>query len=140
MTLRTGMAETPTVCEISAEVSLLAVRASLRAAATELSFGIVGQTKLITAASELARNILRYAARGTMVVERVHDAARAGLRVRFEDRGPGIEDLDLALQDGHSTGDSMGVGLPGARRLVDEFHIESERGRGTVVEITVWRR
>jgi serine/threonine-protein kinase RsbT len=140
MTLRTEVAETSTTCEITAETSLLAVRASLRAAATELRFGIVGQTKLITAASELARNILRYAARGTMVIERVREGGRAGLRVRFEDRGPGIGDLDLALEDGYSTSDSMGVGLPGARRLVDEFEIDSERGRGTVVVITVWSR
>ena len=140
MTSRTGTAENPTTCEITAESSLLAVRSSLQAAATELRFGVVAQTKLITAASELARNILRYAAQGTMVIERVQDGARAGLLVRFEDRGPGIEDLDLALQDGYSTGDSMGVGLPGARRLVDEFRIESRPESGTVVETTVWSR
>jgi serine/threonine-protein kinase RsbT len=130
----------PAVCEITAETSLLSVRASLRDATSELGFGIVAQTKFITAASELARNILRYAAQGTMVIERVQDGARAGLLVRFEDQGPGIEDLDLALQDGYSTGDSMGVGLPGARRLVDEFRIESRPGSGTVVEATVWSR
>jgi serine/threonine-protein kinase RsbT len=137
---RTGTAEDRTICEISGEGSLLAVRSSLRKAATELRFGVVAQTKLITAASELARNILRYASQGTMAIERVQDGARAGLLVRFEDRGPGIDDLDLALQDGYSTGDSMGVGLPGARRLVDEFRIESRRGGGTVVEATVWSR
>src|SRR6266508_1462930 len=105
----------PTSCEIDTEGSLLTVRANLRAAAVELGFGIVSQTKLVTAASELARNILRYAGRGTL-------------------------DLELALQDGYSTTDSMGVGLSGARRLVDDFHIESELGKGTRVEITVWVR
>lgn len=131
---------TPTSCEITAEGSLLAVRASLRATAIELGFGVVAQTKFITAASELARNVLRYAGRGTMVVERLQDGRRAGLRARFDDKGPGIADLELALQDGYSTSNGMGVGLPGARRLVDNFHIESEPGEGTVVEITAWTR
>lgn len=131
---------TPTICEIDAEGSLLAVRANLRAAAAELGFGIVGQTKLITAASELARNTLRYAGRGTMAIERVQDGRRVGLRARFDDKGPGIADLELALQDGYSTNNSMGVGLSGARRLVDDFHIETEPGKGTMVEITAWAR
>jgi len=130
----------PTSCEIDTEGSLLTVRANLRAAAVELGFGIVSQTKLVTAASELARNILRYAGRGTVVMEPVQDGRRIGLRARFDDSGPGILDLELALQDGYSTTDSMGVGLSGARRLVDDFHIESELGKGTRVEITVWVR
>jgi len=137
---RTTSAPRPTICEIATEASLLAVRASLRTAAAELGFGIVGQTKLITAASELTRNILRYAGRGTMVIERVQDGGRVGLRARFADNGAGIADIELALQDGYSTNNSMGVGLSGARRLVDDFHIESELGKGTVVEITAWAR
>lgn len=138
MAAETTLTPTRTVCEISAEGSLLAVRAILRGAMAELGFGIVAQTKLITAASELARNVLRYAGRGTMVVERVRDGQRVGLRARFDDQGPGIADLELALQDGYSTNTSMGVGLPGARRLVDDFRIESEIGKGTMVEITAW--
>ncbi|MGH3371787.1 MAG: ATP-binding protein, partial [Nocardioidaceae bacterium] len=82
----------------------------------------------------------RYAGRGTVVMEPVQDGRRIGLRARFDDSGPGILDLELALQDGYSTTDSMGVGLSGARRLVDDFHIESELGKGTRVEITVWVR
>jgi len=137
---QTTLTVTPTACKIATEASLLAVRASLRAAATELGFGIVGQTKLITAASELARNVLRYAGRGVMTIERVQHGGRVGLRARFEDEGPGIADLELAMQDGYSTYNSMGVGLSGARRLVDDFRIESELGAGTVVEITMWAR
>jgi serine/threonine-protein kinase RsbT len=129
---------TSTICEIAGEGSLLAVRASLRAAAAELGFGIVGQTKLITAASELARNALQYAGGGAMVIERVEGRGRVGLRARFQDNGPGITDVDL--QDGYSSRNSMGVGLPGARRLVDDFRIESQPGEGTVVEITAWAR
>src|SRR5919201_5446329 len=88
----------PAVCEITAETSLLSVRASLRDATSELGFGIVAQTKFITAASELARNILRYAGRGSMTMQRLRDGDRAGVRARFEDGGPGIADIDLALQ------------------------------------------
>jgi serine/threonine-protein kinase RsbT len=133
-------AATSTICEIAGEGSLLAVRASLRAAAAELGFGIVRQTKLITAASELARNALQYAGGGAMVIERVEGGGRVGLRARFQDNGPGITDVDLALQDGYSSRNSMGIGLPGARRLVDDFRIESQPGEGTVVEITAWAR
>jgi serine/threonine-protein kinase RsbT len=128
----------PTVCEITAEASLLAVRASLRAAATELGLGIVAQTKFITAASELSRNVLRYAGQGTMIIQWLRDGGRAGLRARFEDQGPGIADIQAALQDGYSTGNSLGVGLSGSRRLVDDFHIESVLGKGTTVQITMW--
>ena len=128
------------VCEITGEASLLSVRAGLRDATSELGFGIVAQTKFITAASELARNILRYAGQGSMAVERLRDGDRAGVRARFEDGGPGIADVDLALEDGYSTGDSLGVGLSGAKRLVDDFHLDSVVGRGTVVEITTWLR
>jgi serine/threonine-protein kinase RsbT len=137
---QTTLPVTPTSCEITGEASLLAVRASLRAAAVELGFGTVGQTKLITAASELARNILRYAGWGTMAIHRVQEGRQVGLRVLFNDNGPGIANLDLALQDGYSTNNSLGVGLSGARRLVDDFHIQSQLGEGTVVEITAWVR
>ena len=140
MGAQTTLTAAPTVCEITAETSLLAVRASLRAAAIELGFGIVGQTKLITAASELARNILRYAGQGSMTIEQVQDGGRVGLRVRFDDQGAGIADLELALQDGYSTSNSLGVGLSGARRLVDDFQIQSEPGKGTTVQIVAWSR
>jgi serine/threonine-protein kinase RsbT len=137
---QTTLTAVPTVCEIAAETSLLTVRASLRTAASELGFGIVAQTKLITAASELARNILRYAGTGTMAIEQVQNGGRVGLRVRFDDQGSGIADLEMALRDGYSTSNSLGVGLSGARRLVDDFHIESQLGRGTTVQIVAWAR
>jgi serine/threonine-protein kinase RsbT len=130
--------ESETVCEIAGESSMLAVRAIMRAAAADLGLGLVTQTKVVTAASELARNILRYATEGTMVVDRIQERGRVGLRATFEDRGPGIPDIDLAMQDGFSSGDGLGVGMPGARRLVDGFRVESEPGKGTRVEITVW--
>lgn len=125
-------------CAIDTEASLVNVRSRVRAAATDLGFGIVEQTKVVTAASELARNILRYAERGRMTVTEVGDGVRRGLRVEFEDNGPGIEDLELAMRDGYSTGDSMGIGLPGAKRLVDDLDIDTEPGRGTLVVITTW--
>jgi serine/threonine-protein kinase RsbT len=127
-------------CQIQSEASLVDVRGFVREAAVEGGFGIVDQTKLVTAASELARNIIRYADRGAMAVERVTEDGRTGVRVRFEDEGPGIVDVELALQDGYSTSGSLGIGLPGARRLVDDFAIESVVGQGTAVVITAWAR
>jgi len=127
-----------TLCIIDTEASLVTVRSRVRATAVQQGFGIVDQTKLVTAASELARNVLRYAERGRMVVEELSDGQRRGVRVTFEDDGPGIANLDLALSDGYSTGDSLGIGLPGAKRLVDDLTIDSALGRGTTVVITTW--
>lgn len=127
-----------TVCSIDSEASLVTVRGRVRAAAVELGFGIVDQTKLVTAASELARNVFRYAGSGRMIIEELDDADRRGVRVTFADDGPGIADVDLALRDGYSTGDSLGIGLPGAKRLVDELTIDSRPGEGTTVVITAW--
>jgi serine/threonine-protein kinase RsbT len=93
---------------------------------------------VVTAASELARNVLRYAGFGRVVVEALTNGDRRGLRATFEDNGPGIEDVELALRDGYSTGDSLGIGLPGAKRLVDDLVIDSAPGRGTTVVITTW--
>jgi len=126
------------VCSIDTEASLVTVRSRVRATAVELGFGIVEQTKLVTAASELTRNVLRYAARGRMTVEELDGGDRRGIRLTFEDNGPGIENVELALRDGYSTGDSLGIGLPGAKRLVDELTIDSVPGRGTTVVITTW--
>jgi len=134
----TSVVATDAVCAIDSEASLLEVRAGVRAAAASIGFGLVEQTKVVTAASELARNILRYAGRGCMVIERVRAGSRVGLRARFEDEGPGIDDVELALQDGFSSGDSLGLGLPGAKRLVDDLQIDSVPGRGTVVVATMW--
>src|SRR5438270_12007529 len=126
------------VCSIDTEASLVTVRSRVRATAVQQGFGIVDQTKLVTAASELARNVLRYAARGRVAVQELSDGPRRGVRVTFEDDGPGIPDLELALRDGYSTGESLGIGLPGAKRLVDELTIDSVLGRGTTVVITTW--
>src|SRR4051812_47462858 len=97
-----------TVCSIDTEPSLVTARSRVRAIAVEMGFGIVAQTKLVTAASELARNVLRYAGQGRMVVEELVSNDRRGVRVTFEDDGPGIDDVELALRDGYSTGDSLG--------------------------------
>jgi len=132
----------PTYVDIAVEADLLRVRTALRQHAVAAGFGIVDQTKLVTAGSELARNILRYANRAPadLRVESVELAGRTGLRAVFSDEGPGIADLDAALGDGYSTGGTLGLGLPGARRLVDEFDIDTAPGVGTRVTITKWKR
>ena len=132
----------PTLVGIADEPDLLRVRTVLRQHAVSAGFGIVDQTKLVTAGSELARNILRYAngAKADLRVEMVQAGGRTGLRATFSDQGPGIDDLDAALGDGYSTGGTLGLGLPGARRLVDEFTIDTAPGAGTRVTILKWQR
>lgn len=127
---------------IVAEADLILIRQTLRAAADRAGLGLVDQTRLITAGSELGRNILTYATggRGRMEVEQIRSAARVGVRAVFADDGPGIPDLDLALTDGYSTAGSLGLGLPGARRLVDELQVTSAPGSGTTVVIVKWGR
>jgi serine/threonine-protein kinase RsbT len=127
-------------CRIATESDLLRVRLLLRERSREL--GLVDQTKLITAGSELSRNILKYAgaAGGHVRVDIVQQEHRRGVRAVFTDAGPGIADVELALKDGYSTGGSLGLGLPGARRLVDEFSIHSSVGQGTTVKIVKWIR
>jgi serine/threonine-protein kinase RsbT len=100
--------------------------------------GLVNQTKLITAASELVRNMLRYGNGGQAIIEVVSKGRDNGIRLTFKDQGPGIADIDMALKDGFSTGKSLGLGLPGTRRLVNEFDIKSELGKGTTVTIIKW--
>ncbi len=107
--------------------------------ATKIGMGTLGQTKLITAASELARNMLRYANGGIAILEIILKDRVTGIRLTFEDKGPGIADVALAMQDGYSTIKSMGLGLPGAKRLVNEFAIKSEVGKGTTVTIIRWK-
>lgn len=135
-------ASIPTVVGIASEPDLLRVRTVLRQHAVAAGFGLVDQTKLVTAGSELARNILRYAggARADLRVEAVEAGGANGLRAIFSDDGPGIADLDAALGDGYSTGGTLGLGLPGARRLVDEFDVTTASGAGTRVTITKWKR
>jgi len=99
----------------------------------------VDQTKMVTAASEIARNTVLYGRGGTVRIEALVDGVRKGLRLVFEDQGPGIPDVDLAMRDGYTTGTGLGMGLGGARRLVNEFRIESRPGQGTKVTLTRWK-
>ncbi|WP_342153263.1 anti-sigma regulatory factor [Methylorubrum sp. SB2] len=115
------------------------VRQRVRALAVEVGFGLVDQTKIVTAASELARNTLDYGGGGDMRVEIVQAGMRKGLRLTFEDQGPGIADIEQALTDHYTTGGGLGLGLGGARRLSNEFHIESTPGAGTRVTIARWK-
>ena len=117
---------------------LVLTRGCVRDAAVEMGFRHIDQVRIVTATSELTRNILRYGESGVVEISRIEMNGRRGLRVKFEDRGQGIADIELAMTDGYSTGRSLGKGLPGARRLVDDFEIESEIGRGTTVMITKW--
>jgi serine/threonine-protein kinase RsbT len=115
------------------------VRQQVRRSAIEAGLGLVDQTKIVTAASELARNTLDYGKGGTATLELLQNGSRRGVRVVFEDNGPGIPDLNLALRDGYTTGKGMGLGLGGARRLCNEFSIQSEPGKGTRVTIARWK-
>ena len=110
-------------------------RRRVKEEAVRLGFSVVNQTKLVTAASELARNTIVYGGGGTVTIEAFDSAAAQKLQVTFEDRGPGIPDLELALRDGYTSGNGMGIGLGGSRRLVDEFEIDSRPGEGTRVRI-----
>lgn len=121
------------------EHDIVVARNEARRFAATVGFGLVEQTRLATVASELARNVVKYAKRGRMIAQPVESAAgRRGLRLIFEDTGPGIPDITAAMRDGFSTGRGLGKGLPGAKRLVHEFEIESEVGRGTKVSIVRW--
>jgi len=116
-----------------------AIRQLVRKSSLQLGFSIVDQTKIVTACSELARNLLDYGGGGTAVVEVVQNDARTGLRLTFEDKGPGIPDIALALKDGYTTGNGMGLGLGGSKRLSHEFEIHSAPGQGTRVSIVRWK-
>jgi serine/threonine-protein kinase RsbT len=115
------------------------VRQAVRAWAIAQGLGIVDQTKIVTAASELARNTVEYGGGGTVRLEALQEGVRRGLRLTFEDQGPGIADIGLALTDGYTTGGGMGLGLSGSKRLVNEFDLWSEPGRGTRVTVTRWK-
>jgi serine/threonine-protein kinase RsbT len=119
---------------------VVSVRTAVRRLATELRFGLVDQTKIVTAASEIARNTLDYGRGGEMSMESVHNGMKSGLRLSFRDNGPGIANIELALSDGYTSGNGMGLGLGGTRRLMDEFEIASKPNEGTTVTITKWSR
>jgi len=123
---------------IAVDDDIVRVRQRVRDWAISLGFSLVDQTKLVTAASELARNTLIYGKGGTLTLETVINERKRGLRLTFEDRGPGIADLTLALKDGYTTGNGLGLGLSGAKRLSHDFAIDSRAGEGTRVVIARW--
>src|SRR5688572_25515755 len=125
--------------DLRADLDVVAARREVSRWATEIGLTVLDRTKVVTAASELARNTVLHGKGGAMSMEVVRDATREGLRLTFEDQGPGIADIDRALQDGYSTAGSMGLGLPGARRLVHEFLVASTAGEGTRITIVRWK-
>ncbi len=124
---------------VRCEGDIVLVRQAVRKWAVEIACSIVDQTKVVTAASELARNLLIYGGGGEVHLSILQEGMRKGLRVVFEDQGPGIPDLDLAFKDGYTSGKGMGLGLGGAKRLVNEFDLVTKVGEGTRITITKWK-
>ena len=132
-------AEAFTTLPIRRSDDVVAVRQKVRAVAIDVGLSLVDQTKIVTAASELARNTLDYGGGGEVIIQRIDDGLRKGVRLTFEDQGPGIPDVALALTDGYTTGTGLGLGLSGAKRLSNEFEIQSTVGAGTRVTIARWK-
>jgi serine/threonine-protein kinase RsbT len=133
--------ELESVIPIESDADVVTARQRARQLAGELELTTTDQTLLATAISEVARNITTYAVRGEVMLSVVHDDnGRRGIQVIARDDGPGIENVELALQDGYTSGGGLGLGLPGARRLVDDFHIETALGQGTKVTLVMWAR
>jgi serine/threonine-protein kinase RsbT len=126
------------IVPVRSSEDIVRVRQAVRNWAVDLGFGLVDQTKLVTAASELARNTVNYGGGGTVRMGALSNASHLGLQLTFEDHGPGIADLESALRDGYTTGSGLGLGLGGARRLANEFEIDSHPGEGTRVRIVRW--
>jgi len=124
---------------IEREQDVVPFRNRVKEYAVKIGMGLVNQTKLITAASELVRNMLKYADGGTVLIEAISQGRESGIRLTFQDKGPGIPDIAQAMKDGYSTGKSLGVGLPGTKRLVNEFDIKSTVGEGTTVSVIKWK-
>lgn len=124
---------------IQTEHDIVLSRQAVRLATVEAGFGLVDQTKMITAASELARNTVVYGGGGEMQLWLLHDGMRKGVKLAFSDRGPGIPDLDQALVDGWTSGSGLGLGLSGSRRLVNDFDVKTAPGEGTTVTIARWK-
>jgi serine/threonine-protein kinase RsbT len=127
------------VIPLRADEDVVRMRQALRECLVSIGFSLIEQTKMITAASELGRNTLRYGGGGEAHIEKVTDGGRRGVVLSFIDQGPGIEDVDLALKDGYTTGNGMGLGLGGARRLADDFELTTAPGKGTTVRISKWK-
>jgi len=124
---------------LQSDADVVVARQTVREWSARMRFNLVEQTKLVTAASELARNTIIYGGGGTLKLEEMQNGIRTGLRLTFEDQGPGIPDIELALQDGYTTGSGLGLGLSGSKRLVNEFEIQSKVGQGTRVAVTRWK-
>ncbi|MDC0658868.1 anti-sigma regulatory factor [Leisingera sp. SS27] len=124
---------------VSCDSDVVAARQLARRLAVEIGFSRPDQALIATAVSELARNIVKYADEGEIELCTIASGTRFGIKVAARDRGPGVEDVELAMQDGYSTGNSLGLGLPGTRRIVDDFEIRSEPGRGLIVTVAKWR-
>jgi serine/threonine-protein kinase RsbT len=140
--MRSGQMTTITNKEeilIIKEQDVVPLRNRVKDYGAKIGMSILNQTKLITATSELVRNLLKYGGGGKVIIEAINNGRDNGVRVIFIDKGPGIPDIDLAMKDGYSTGKSLGLGLPGTKRLVNEFDIKTELGNGTTVTITKWK-
>lgn len=124
---------------IVSQGDVVIVRQAVRTWASEAGFSLVDQTKMVTAASELARNTLEYGGGGNVILKLLEEGNRKGLRLIFEDQGPGIPDIQLAMKDGYTTGNGLGLGLSGSKRLVSEFDIQSKVGEGTRIVIARWK-
>jgi serine/threonine-protein kinase RsbT len=124
---------------VRAQHDIVNVRQMVRSWCMAMGMGLVDLTKIVTAASEIARNTVEYGGGGALTLEDVRDGIKQGVRLTFEDRGPGIADIALAMTDGYTSGNGMGLGLGGTKRLVDHFEIESTAGVGTRVVITKWK-
>lgn len=125
---------------IKSESDIITARKAVRDVATRLCFGVTDVTRIVTAASELVRNIFLYAGSGTMRWHALNKNSSVGLELTFEDKGPGISDIELAMRPGFTTGRGLGLGLPGAKRLMDEIEVQSELGKGTTVTVRKWLR
>jgi serine/threonine-protein kinase RsbT len=124
---------------VQSQDDVVLVRQAVRKWAQELGFSLVDQTKVVTAASELGRNTVIHGGGGTALLELLNEGMRRGLRLTFEDKGTGIADIELALKEGYTTGSGLGLGLPGSKRLVNEFDVVSRIGEGTRVTVTKWK-
>jgi serine/threonine-protein kinase RsbT len=124
---------------VVASDDVVRVRQAVRTNALKIGFSLVDQTKIVTAASEIARNTVDYGGGGTLLIERLREGPRRGLKLTFSDQGPGIADLDRAMTDGYTTGNGLGLGLSGAKRLCNEFAVKSTPGSGTIVTLARWR-
>ena len=129
-----------TALPLRSDEDVVALRKHVRERAVAIALSLVDQTKLVTAASDLARNTLKYGGGGTVYLDALGDGFRKGVGLIFVDNGPGIPDLELALRDGYTTGGGLGLGLGGSKRLVDEFDIDSRPGEGTAVSVVKWKR